>query len=60
MAAPSKHRENIKKRGRGGPIAIYYCWTCGVNTPHVGKDCTCKKQGHKDETRLDNRMGGNA
>eukprot|EP00957_Ditylum_brightwellii_P134939 10288170-Ditylum_brightwellii.AAC.1 len=36
-------KQNTKRGGKGGPIAIHYCWTCGLNTTHAGKDCTCKK-----------------
>eukprot|EP00957_Ditylum_brightwellii_P142338 10843994-Ditylum_brightwellii.AAC.1 len=39
----SDRKPGKKKKGKGGPIAIFYCWTCGVNTTHAEKGCTCKK-----------------
>eukprot|EP00957_Ditylum_brightwellii_P156339 11899947-Ditylum_brightwellii.AAC.1 len=40
-------------------VTITYCWTCGTNTTHTGKDCCNKQQGHKDTATLQNRLGGN-
>ena len=38
----------------------YYCWTHGrtFNSNHTGKNCTQRKDGHKEDATLANRMGG--
>ena len=39
---------------------ITYCWSHGItrNLKHNSKDCKRKKEGHKDEATLTNKMGG--
>eukprot|EP00957_Ditylum_brightwellii_P058728 4453305-Ditylum_brightwellii.AAC.1 len=32
-------KQKTKKGGKGHPITIHYCWTCGVNTTHASIDC---------------------
>ena len=40
-----------------------YCWTCGLNNSHVGRDCWSRAAAHQNDEALDsatrhNRMGG--
>lgn len=39
---------------------IYYCWMCGktTNPAHTSSTCHNKSTGHKDESTMDNPMGG--
>jgi hypothetical protein len=41
-------------------VPISYCWSHGItsNLRHTSCTCTRKKEGHKDEATLNNRMGG--
>lgn len=50
------------QNGGGNPNAnraghTLYCWSHGLCN-HKGPDCRKKKEGHKDEATLENRMGG--
>ena len=42
----------------GTPIT--YCWSHGItkNLRHTSKTCSRKKEGHKDDATLNNKMGG--
>ena len=41
-------------------VAKAYCWTHGrvSNPKHTSATCRYKKEGHKDEATMDNKMGG--
>jgi hypothetical protein len=41
-------------------VPISYCWSHGItsNLRHTSCTCTRKKEGHKDDATLNNRMGG--
>jgi hypothetical protein len=48
----------------GSGKTMHYCWTHGLNTanaasPHTSLTCTNRKENHKVEATLDNRLGGN-
>ena len=35
-----------------------YCWSCGSNATHEGKDCTRRKEGHIESATFQDRKGG--
>ena len=41
---------------------MFYCWSHGLgrNPNHCSATCTSKRQGHKDNATVNNRMGGNS
>ena len=45
-------------RVRGDRRNRFYCWSCGVNSPHDSSRCNKKKDGHKVEATYLNKMGG--
>eukprot|EP00957_Ditylum_brightwellii_P081077 6166532-Ditylum_brightwellii.AAC.1 len=47
-------------RGKRGQqkFTVKYCWTCGVQMYHHGKNCSNKAEGHRHDAALDNRMSG--
>ena len=45
------------KRARPRRVLDFYCWTHGAGN-HKSGDCRNKKEGHKDNATIDNRMGG--
>ena len=49
----NRRRNNRNQR----TITMRYCWSCGWCT-HDGAHCRVKKNGHKEEATVDNRMGG--
>eukprot|EP00957_Ditylum_brightwellii_P128455 9797322-Ditylum_brightwellii.AAC.1 len=52
-------RGNSGRGGRGQQkFTVKYCWTCGGQTFHHGRNCPNKAEGHKDDAAIDNRMGG--
>ena len=36
----------------------HYCWTHGPTCSHQSSDCQRKAEGHKDEAKMANKMGG--
>ena len=55
---PRKHLIAQGYDTAGAPIT--YCWSHGItkNLKHNSKECKRKKEGHKDEATLNNKMGG--
>jgi hypothetical protein len=49
-----------KPDANSGPIKLSYCWSHGTTTNlnHNSQTCNYKKEGHKDEATINNRMGG--
>ena len=52
------HNNNNKNNNKYKNKNNKYCWSCGA-TNHWGRQCTKKKQGHKDQAHFRNKMGGN-
>eukprot|EP00957_Ditylum_brightwellii_P048021 3646403-Ditylum_brightwellii.AAC.1 len=52
-------RRNSGCGGRGQHnFTVKYCWTCGVQMYHHGRNCSNKAEDHKDDPTIDNCMGG--
>jgi hypothetical protein len=57
-----KRREPLTAQGLdSNNIPITYCWSHGItsNLRHTSRTCKRKKQGHKDNATLNDKMGGN-
>ena len=55
------HRQTLVAQGNDADgTRITYCWSHGItrNLKHNSKDCKRKKEGHKDDATLTNKMGG--
>jgi len=59
-AAPPNKNNNQENNN---PNAMFkgrdYCWTCGLQPTHNGKNCRNKQDGHKDDATINNMKGGN-
>ena len=63
-----KRREFFLNNRRGGertvrhyPDSNIYCWSCGYNLKenhHNNGGCNWKKDSHKNDATIENRMGG--
>ena len=57
LAALKQDVSNRTSRSTHGRTPKRYCWTHGC-CPHWGKDCTEKKEGHKNDANFRSRKGG--